>query len=41
MPHEEYQFGEPVTVIDEGDFCRVAETNIFDKFKIEDIEKKR
>lgn len=39
-PHGDLQLGEPIDVIDEGSFYRIAGTHIIDKFKIEKIEKK-
>ena len=36
-PHGDLQLGEPVGVIDEGSFFRIAGTHIIDKFKIEKI----
>lgn len=39
-PHSEYYFRTPVSVIDEGTFYRIAGTFIFDKCRIQAIERK-
>lgn len=37
-PHGDLQLGEPVDIIDERGFYRIARTHIIDKFKIEKIK---